>query len=247
MEVFMDDFSVFGNSFGTCLSLLEKMLKRCEETNLYLNWEKSHFMVKKGIVLSHKISKNGIEVDKAKVDVITKLPHPTTVKGGVCTARKPLTFSRLAIMDPPRDIMARTTPPRRCLTPDFIGPLSIVMPTTWSIIVTLVSVREIFCNEMKCLKIPSKFVKFSTFGASISWGRSRLHEGTNIYLLPSITYRNGSKRKRSPPMTPESFANSCNLFLLGLELPVPSLGIRVHTSAMTSSQSSCLSTVSLTV
>ncbi|GKA01104.1 reverse transcriptase domain-containing protein [Tanacetum coccineum] len=81
MEVFMDDFSVFGNSFENCLSRLDKMLKRCEDTNLCLNWEKSHFMVKEGIVLGHKISKNGIEVDKAKVDVIAKLPHPTTVKG----------------------------------------------------------------------------------------------------------------------------------------------------------------------
>ncbi|GKC52284.1 reverse transcriptase domain-containing protein [Tanacetum coccineum] len=81
MEVFMDDFSVFGNSFGTCLSHLDKMLKRCEDTNLCLNWEKSHFMVKEGIVLGHKISKNGIEVDKAKVKVIAKLPHPTTIKG----------------------------------------------------------------------------------------------------------------------------------------------------------------------
>ncbi|GKA99856.1 reverse transcriptase domain-containing protein [Tanacetum coccineum] len=61
----------------------EKMLKRCEDTNLALNWEKSHFMVKEGIVLRHKISKKGIEVDKAKakIDVIAKLPHPTTVKG----------------------------------------------------------------------------------------------------------------------------------------------------------------------
>ncbi|GJU07470.1 reverse transcriptase domain-containing protein [Tanacetum coccineum] len=57
------------------------MLKRCEDTNLALNWEKSHFMVKEGIVLGHKISKKGIEVDKAKIDVISKLPHPTTVKG----------------------------------------------------------------------------------------------------------------------------------------------------------------------
>ncbi|GJW07061.1 reverse transcriptase domain-containing protein [Tanacetum coccineum] len=54
MEVFMDDFSVFGDSFSTCLSHLEKMLKRCEDTNLSLNWEKSHFMVKEGIVLGHK-------------------------------------------------------------------------------------------------------------------------------------------------------------------------------------------------
>nr|GEZ18618.1 reverse transcriptase domain-containing protein [Tanacetum cinerariifolium] len=81
MEVFMDDFSVFGNSFGTCLSHLDKMLQRSKDTNLCLNWEKSHFMVKEDIVLGHKIFKNGIEVDKAKVNVIAKLPHPTTVKG----------------------------------------------------------------------------------------------------------------------------------------------------------------------
>ncbi|GJX84300.1 reverse transcriptase domain-containing protein [Tanacetum coccineum] len=81
MEVFMDDFSVFGDSFDSCLSNLEKMLKRCEDTNLVLNWEKCHFMCREGIVLGHKISKSGIEVDRAKVDVIAKLPHPTTVKG----------------------------------------------------------------------------------------------------------------------------------------------------------------------
>nr|GEV52699.1 reverse transcriptase domain-containing protein [Tanacetum cinerariifolium] len=91
MEVFMDDFSVFRNSFKTCLSYLDKMLKR-----------------------------------------------------------KPLIFSRLATIDPPGDIMARTTPPK----------------------------REKFRNEMKCLKISSKFTRFLTFGASISWGHSRLHEGT---------------------------------------------------------------------
>nr|GEU64951.1 reverse transcriptase domain-containing protein [Tanacetum cinerariifolium] len=81
MEVFMDDFSIFRNSFQSCPSYLERMLKRCEDTNLFLKWEKSHFMVKKAIVLGHKISKEVIEVDKAKVDVITKLPHLTTVKG----------------------------------------------------------------------------------------------------------------------------------------------------------------------
>ncbi|GJX73786.1 reverse transcriptase domain-containing protein [Tanacetum coccineum] len=81
MEVFMDDFSVFGESFDSCLSNLEKMLKWCKDTNLVLNWEKCHFMCKEGIVLGHKISKAGIEVDRAKVDVIAKLPHPTTVKG----------------------------------------------------------------------------------------------------------------------------------------------------------------------
>nr|GEW48538.1 reverse transcriptase domain-containing protein [Tanacetum cinerariifolium] len=81
IEVLMDDFSVFEDSFQSCLSHLDQMLKRCEHTNLCLNWEKSHFMVKEGIVLGHKISKKVIEVDKAKVDVITKLPHLTTVKG----------------------------------------------------------------------------------------------------------------------------------------------------------------------
>nr|GFB75715.1 reverse transcriptase domain-containing protein [Tanacetum cinerariifolium] len=163
MEVFMDDFFVFESSFSTCLTNLENMLKRCEDTKLALNWEKSHFMVKEGIpfrtlkdklteapiliapnwdqpfelmcdasdyavgavlgqriekhfrpihyasktinqaeanytttekemlashfmvkegiVLGYKISKKGIEVDKAKIKVILKLPHPTTVKG----------------------------------------------------------------------------------------------------------------------------------------------------------------------
>ncbi|GJW61936.1 reverse transcriptase domain-containing protein [Tanacetum coccineum] len=74
-------FLGFGDSFSSFLSHLDKMLKRCEDTNLVLNWEKCHFMVKEGIVLGHKISKSEIEVDKAKVDVIAKLPHPTSVKG----------------------------------------------------------------------------------------------------------------------------------------------------------------------
>nr|GEX80318.1 reverse transcriptase domain-containing protein [Tanacetum cinerariifolium] len=78
IEVFMNDFSVFGNSFSTCLTNMENMLKRCEDTKLALNWEKSHFMVKEGILLGHKISKKRIEVDKAKIEVISKLPHPTT-------------------------------------------------------------------------------------------------------------------------------------------------------------------------
>nr|GEX82423.1 DNA-directed DNA polymerase [Tanacetum cinerariifolium] len=81
MEVFMDDFFVFRNSFSTCLTNLENMLKRCEDIKLDLNWEKSHFMVKEGIVLGHKISKKGIEFDKAKIEVISKLPHPKTIKG----------------------------------------------------------------------------------------------------------------------------------------------------------------------
>nr|GEY94672.1 reverse transcriptase domain-containing protein [Tanacetum cinerariifolium] len=81
MEVFMDDFLVFGDSFSSCLSHLDKILKKCEDTNLVLNWEKCHFMVKEVIFLGHKISKSGIEVDIDKVDVIDKLPHSTSVKG----------------------------------------------------------------------------------------------------------------------------------------------------------------------
>nr|GEY63504.1 reverse transcriptase domain-containing protein [Tanacetum cinerariifolium] len=81
VEVFMDDFLVFRDSFSSCLSHLDKMLKRCEDTNLVLNWDKCHFMVKEFIVLGHKISKYGIEVNRAKVVVIAKFPHPTFVKG----------------------------------------------------------------------------------------------------------------------------------------------------------------------
>ncbi|GJR03931.1 reverse transcriptase domain-containing protein [Tanacetum coccineum] len=81
IEVFMDDFSVFGNSFDCCLANLDRMLARCEEINLVLNWEKCHFMVKEGIVLGYKISRARIEVNRAKIDVIAKLPYPTNVKG----------------------------------------------------------------------------------------------------------------------------------------------------------------------
>ncbi|GKA03482.1 reverse transcriptase domain-containing protein [Tanacetum coccineum] len=97
MEVFMDDFSVFRDSFSSCLANLDKMLKRCEDTKLALNWEKSHFMVKEGIVLGHKISRKGIEVDKAKVDVFSKLPHPTTVKG-IKKKNTPFIFSEDCIL-----------------------------------------------------------------------------------------------------------------------------------------------------
>ena len=77
----MDDFSVFGDSFDLCLANLDRVLKRCEETNLVLNWEKCHFMVDEVIVLGHKISSKGIEVDRAKTKIIEKLPPPTSVKG----------------------------------------------------------------------------------------------------------------------------------------------------------------------
>ncbi|XP_073039013.1 uncharacterized protein [Primulina eburnea] len=81
LEVFMDDFSIFGSSFDECLKNLNLVLIRCEESNLVLNWEKCHFMVQEGIVLGHKVSENGIEVDKAKVEVIKNLPPPSSIKG----------------------------------------------------------------------------------------------------------------------------------------------------------------------
>ena len=81
MEVFMDDFSVYGTSFDACLSNLSRVLQRCEEVNLVLNWEKCHFMVNEGIVLGHLVSNRGIEVDRAKIEIIEKMPPPTSVKG----------------------------------------------------------------------------------------------------------------------------------------------------------------------
>ncbi|XP_057452171.1 uncharacterized protein LOC130743991 [Lotus japonicus] len=73
MEVFMDYCSVFGASFDLCLENLDTVLKRCVKTNMVLNWEKCHFMVTEGIVIGHKISSRGIEVDKENVEVIEKL------------------------------------------------------------------------------------------------------------------------------------------------------------------------------
>ena len=81
IEVFMDDFSVFGDSFDACLDNLCQVLDRCIECNITLSWGKCHYMVKEGIVLGHLVSNKGIEVDKAKIELISKLPPPINVKG----------------------------------------------------------------------------------------------------------------------------------------------------------------------
>ncbi|KAJ9565613.1 hypothetical protein OSB04_001579 [Centaurea solstitialis] len=81
MEVFMDDFSVHGSDFDDCLVNLSKILLRCQEVHLVLNWEKCHFMVTEGVVLGHVVSSRGIEVDRAKISIIEGLPPPTNVKG----------------------------------------------------------------------------------------------------------------------------------------------------------------------
>jgi hypothetical protein len=81
MEVFMDGFSVYGKTFEDCLANLDKVLRQCQEDDLVLNWEKCHFIIREGIVISHQISEKGIEVDKVKIEVIEQLPPPTNVKG----------------------------------------------------------------------------------------------------------------------------------------------------------------------
>ena len=77
----MDDFTIYGSTFEECLVNLEAVLNGCLEKDLVLNQEKCHFMVQQGIVLGHIIFEKGIEVDKAKVELIVKLPSPTTIKG----------------------------------------------------------------------------------------------------------------------------------------------------------------------
>jgi hypothetical protein len=81
MEVFMDDFSVYGKTFDDCIKNLDRVLQRCEEKHLVLNWGKCHFMVREGIVLGHLVSERGIEVDRAKIEVIEQLSSPINVRG----------------------------------------------------------------------------------------------------------------------------------------------------------------------
>ncbi|GKA44133.1 reverse transcriptase domain-containing protein [Tanacetum coccineum] len=80
VPVFMDDFFIFGSSFDHSLNNLDKMLQCCKDAHIALNWEKCHFMVKEGIVLGHKVSEADLKIDKAKIDVIFKLPPPTNIK-----------------------------------------------------------------------------------------------------------------------------------------------------------------------
>ncbi|RDX93185.1 Retrovirus-related Pol polyprotein from transposon 17.6, partial [Mucuna pruriens] len=80
MEFIMDDFIVYSTSFDACLENLSQMLTRCINTNLVLNFEKCHFMVTKGIVLGHLVSSKGIEVDKSKINIITSLHNPTSIR-----------------------------------------------------------------------------------------------------------------------------------------------------------------------
>jgi len=80
----MEDFIVYGSSFDACLESLDRVLNRCIQSNLVLNFEKCHFIVEQGIVLGHIISRKGIEVDPAKISIISQLPYPSSVREVRC-------------------------------------------------------------------------------------------------------------------------------------------------------------------
>lgn len=94
IEVFLDNFSMVGDSCDSCLMHLVDVLKRCEECNVVLNREKYHFMMKENIVLGHRISEKSTEVDIAKVEVIEKLPPPTSLKGVRCFLGHAVSYRR---------------------------------------------------------------------------------------------------------------------------------------------------------
>lgn len=80
IEVFMYDFTVYGKNLEQCLGHLKQTLIRCVQSDLVLNYKKCHFMVREGKVLGHVVSEKGVQVDKAKVESISKLPYPVTMK-----------------------------------------------------------------------------------------------------------------------------------------------------------------------
>ena len=98
IEVVMDYFFVIGSTLNNCLHNLNLVLKRCMETNLVLNWERCHFMVREDIVLGHHIFGRGIEVDRDKIEIIDKLPPPTSIKG-ICSFLGHTGFNRRFIQD----------------------------------------------------------------------------------------------------------------------------------------------------
>ena len=80
MEVFMDNFLVFGPSFDACLEHLTQILNVCVKKHLVFSWKKSHFMVREDIVLGHLVSSKDLEVDNAKVEMIPDLAHPKSIR-----------------------------------------------------------------------------------------------------------------------------------------------------------------------
>jgi hypothetical protein len=76
IEIYMDDFTPYGNSFDEALINLDKVLQRCEEMNLSLSHEKCNMLMNEGVVLGHHLSSRGIEVDQNKINIIKHLPTP---------------------------------------------------------------------------------------------------------------------------------------------------------------------------
>ena len=76
VEVYMDDFTAYGNTFHEALDNIEKVLVWCQETNLDLSHEKCKMLLTEGIVLGHHVSSQGIKVDPAKIEVIVYIPSP---------------------------------------------------------------------------------------------------------------------------------------------------------------------------
>jgi len=146
MEVFMDNFSVYGKTFDDSLDNLDRILQRCQEKHSILNWEKCHFMVREGIVLGHRVFERGIEVDKAKIEVIEQLPPPTNVRG-VCNFLGHAGFYRRFIQDfsqitrPLTNLLAKDAPfkfVRGCLDAFYylkkaLISAPIIQPPDWSL------------------------------------------------------------------------------------------------------------------
>jgi hypothetical protein len=76
----MNDFIIYGNSFDVCIENLTLILKRCMKINLVLNYKKCHFMVEQGIVLGHIVFSRGLEVNKAKIDIIFSLSYHVSIR-----------------------------------------------------------------------------------------------------------------------------------------------------------------------
>nr|GEY35532.1 reverse transcriptase domain-containing protein [Tanacetum cinerariifolium] len=228
----------------------QKMLKQCEDTNLCLNWEKSHFMVKEGIVLGQKISKNGIEVDKSKVEVIAKLPHPTTVKGAVLGKHqeknfRPIHYASKTMTEVELNytITEKNVSRGVCLRKILVLPHHEQKHCVYGSFCPQMSLyQERFLGETAQLgSTPSKVHIQSVYMARKPLTFSRLATmDPPGDIMARTTLPRRLKQKRSPPTMLELFANSLNLSLPDLELLVPSSVIAKRTSSMTNLQRSCL-------
>jgi len=108
-------FLVYEKTFHDCLENLDKFLQRCEEKHLVLNWKKCNFMVREGIVLGHLVLERGIEVGKAKIEVIKQLPPPINIKGirsflGHCSFYRIFIINFSQIARPMTKLLAKDVP-----------------------------------------------------------------------------------------------------------------------------------------